>query len=77
MTCLKEERGRPPGSRRSGVCAVLTYELPHAVRAVAPFVIAGKHLLQHEHHAGHQALALGTTELSLWEGERAVRALAT
>lgn len=43
----------------------LTNLLSHTVGVVAPLVVAGKHLLQHKHDAGHQSLALGTTKLSL------------
>ena len=46
---------------------VLTNQFPHTMGVVAPFVVAGKHLLQHKHHTWHQALALGTTKLSLWK----------
>lgn len=65
---------REPEALGCSAHAVLTNQFPHTVRVIAPFVVAGKHLLQHEHHTWHQALALGTTKLSLWESI-SVRAL--
>lgn len=48
---------------------VLTDPLSDSVGVVAPLVVGGQHLLQHQQHTGDEALVLGAAQLALRAGD--------